>query len=75
MITLTFCTVYIALLSLVSTIDMFIYKQSFLTSLSYLFMQGKGTNEWMINVGVGVGFLYAIAVDYRLKKGKGSQKG
>ena len=63
-----------ALLLLLSAIDMYIYNQSFLTSFSYLFIQGKGTNEWMINLGVGVGFVYSLVTDYRLKKGKGSKR-
>jgi allophanate hydrolase subunit 1 len=62
------------MLFLILGIDMYLFQQSFFSVLVKLFIQEKGTNEWMINMGVFAGFLYSLVVDYRLRKNKKQQK-
>lgn len=72
--TITFVVVFASMLLFVAGIDVFIYKQSFLTSFLELLTRDKGTNEGFINVTVMVGFIISIMTDRRLKKNKGTKK-
>lgn len=74
MVTVAFIAVFSGILLLISGIDVFMYKQPFLTSLSKLFMHDSGTNEGYINAALGIGFILSIAVDFRLRKNKRSKQ-
>lgn len=74
LVTITFTVIFTMLLLIISAIDMFIWKESFFTCLWRLFSLDEGTNEGFINVVIAVGFIYSVALDYRLRKNKGSKQ-
>jgi hypothetical protein len=65
---------FTAILIFISAIDMYVLEQSFWTSFSYLFIFDKGTNEGYINFVAAAGFIYSVAIDYRLRKNKGTKQ-
>lgn len=74
LVTITFTIVFLAMLILISAIDMILWKEPFLSFLLKLFTLDKGTNEGYINAMLGVGFVYSLIIDYRLRKNKGSKQ-
>jgi hypothetical protein len=74
LVTLTFTFIFIGILTVISAIDMFIWKEPFFSCLAKLFTLDKGTNEGFINVTATAGFIYSLVIDYRLRKNKRSKQ-
>lgn len=74
LVTITFTIVFLAMLILISAIDMILLKEPFLSCLFKLFTLDKGTNEGYINAILGMGFVCSLIIDYRLRKNKGSKQ-
>lgn len=70
LVTVSFLVIFSSLIGLLAFIDMFIYKSNIFYPLLTILRLNPGTNKWMVFASVGIGFVYSIMVDFRIKKNK-----
>lgn len=74
MVTLCFFLIFTLLLSITMIFDMAIYKKSIMETLHMLFFAYVGAGRSIAYIGVGIGFISSIIIDYRFYKNKKLKK-